>query len=191
MTKMKDWDIRLATALLESLKGVTSKDRAIAIIREWWARPENDAARADPRTVQEAGQGVMSFAASFAGHQSYVIEKAATCAVTWDGLREYARYELAQNRPVNLAIQKRLLVDGRPKSAGRNSGKKPGDYAAEMQRAAIIWALRSETPFKTLTSTGKGQSSAYSLAEEALEQWGVTFEAFRSAYRRHLDIFGS
>lgn len=196
---MIGWNIRMARELCEELRGVTDRTKAISIIREWWTRPENETPRADARTALEAGREVMAFAASFDEHLPHVIEKAATSRGAWDGLNDYARSELDQNIGLSLTIQKALIADERPntkernkgqKPGGRSEGQKPGAYAAEMQRAAIIWALRSETPFKKLTSDDKSTLNAYGLAHEALERYGVTSDAFRSARKRHLDLFG-
>lgn len=187
---MTGWNIRLARELCEKLRGVTDRNKAVSIIREWWQRPENKTPRDDARTAEEAGREIMAFAASFDEHLPHVIEKAATSRGARDGLNDYAQSIAKKELEVSPAIQRALFANSYPNTKGRSKGQSPGDYAAEMQRAAIIGALRSETPFNKLTTDNTSLFNAYDLAHEALERYGVTFDKFRKAYSRHRDIFG-
>lgn len=182
---MVGWNLANARLLREALSGVSGRDKAIRIIKEWWLAPEQALLRKRGVSVAEAAVETLAFAASFPEHRQHVVERAATSPQSWDGLRTWAQSEAEQGRAIAPEVAAVLLKD-RPK-AQRPKGQTPEQFARAKQLAAIIGALRT-TPFKSLETSASSANSAFSIAFDATRE---PVDVIRHSWRTHKNIFGA
>lgn len=215
MAKGSGWNVGNIHALRDSLDAVIEeygqdRKRIIDAIAAWWGADENALPRGTTMTINEQSElfarklaamgnrsewanavraelaGAGAFAPIDLNFIGTVLAEASTSRPAWDGLKAWARIELAQGRSLPLEVQGALIGQDPPK------GKKSGYVAYQIQSqqvAAIISVLKERTNFQSHSNNHDSPARSALVIVEQATRHTVTKSAAYMMWEAEKELF--